>query len=72
MLKHVTRLDQVGWLAWSPDGTKIASQSCRDWNTEVHVMNSHGVGQTRLTSNGECGQVPCLDRVAVDSGLRLT
>jgi dipeptidyl aminopeptidase/acylaminoacyl peptidase len=39
------------WLAWSPDGRKIAFQSDRDGNGEVYVMNADGSGQTNLTDN---------------------
>jgi len=34
--------------SWSPEGTKIASQSDRDGNSEIYVMNTDGSGQTRI------------------------
>jgi dipeptidyl aminopeptidase/acylaminoacyl peptidase len=37
---------------WSPDGTKIAFVSSRDFpidNTEIYVMNADGTGEARLT-----------------------
>jgi hypothetical protein len=41
--------------AWSPDGTKIAFKSYRDFNDEIYVMNADGSGATRLTNNGAPG-----------------
>ena len=38
---------------WSPDGTKIAFSSVRDYNEEIYVMNADGSGQTRLTHSLE-------------------
>jgi TolB protein len=37
--------------AWSPAGTKIAFQSTRDGNAEIHVMNADDTGQTNLSDN---------------------
>ena len=39
------------WLATSPLQGKIAFYSMRDGNAEIYVMNSTGIGQTRLTDN---------------------
>jgi Tol biopolymer transport system component len=44
--------------SWSPDGTRIAFASDRDGNFEIYVMNSYGVGATRLTENLESDRYP--------------
>jgi Tol biopolymer transport system component len=36
---------------WSPDGTKIAFESCRGGNGDIYVMNADGSNQTNLTNN---------------------
>ena len=35
---------------WSPDGTRLAFVSHRDFDPEVYVANADGTGQTRLTN----------------------
>lgn len=35
---------------WSPDGTRLAFVSNRDFDLEVYLGNTDGTGQTRLTS----------------------
>ena len=36
---------------WSPDGTKIAFHSFRDFNWEIYIMDPDGSNQTRITNN---------------------
>jgi Tol biopolymer transport system component len=57
---NVTRLtfgpNSSGTPRWSPDGTKIAFFSYRDWETtegtsEIYVMNADGSNIVRLTNN---------------------
>jgi len=40
----------TGGPRWSPDGTKIAFTTNKDFNYEIYVMNANGTGQTRLTN----------------------
>jgi Tol biopolymer transport system component len=40
-----------GYLAWSPDGQRIAFASDRDGNGEIYVMDSDGKNQRNLTNN---------------------
>ena len=35
---------------WSPDGTRLAFVSNRDFDLEVYLGNTDGTGQTRLTN----------------------
>jgi Tol biopolymer transport system component len=44
--------------AWSPDGTKIAFDSCRGGNGDIYVMNADGSQQTNLTNNPAGGGSP--------------
>jgi len=37
--------------AWSPDGTRIAFDSFRDFDFEIYVMDADGSNQTRLTTS---------------------
>ncbi len=41
----------LGYLGWSPDGSRISFFSDRDGNAEIYVMNADGSGQTNLTNN---------------------
>ena len=36
--------------AWSPNGSKIAFVSNRDWNDEIYTMNADGTEVMRLTT----------------------
>jgi TolB protein len=45
----LTLTAEGGFLAWSPDGRRIAFTSGRDGNAEVYVTNADGSGQRRLT-----------------------
>ncbi|MQF70561.1 DUF5050 domain-containing protein [SAR202 cluster bacterium AD-812-D07_MRT_10900m] len=44
--------------AWSPDGTKIAFASQRDWDYEIYVMDADGSNPTRLTENNGWDRQP--------------
>jgi TolB protein len=51
-LTRVTVADRDDiWPAWSPDGTRIAMVSNRDFNRELYVANADGSGQARLTND---------------------
>jgi hypothetical protein len=50
--------DQGAFLAWSPDGRKIAFVSERDGNAEIYVMNTDGSGMTRLTNHPAQDEYP--------------
>ncbi len=43
---------------WSPDGQRIAFQSCRDGNFEIYVMNADGSGVRRLTDDPKFDGAP--------------
>ena len=45
----LTLTAEGGFLAWSPDGRRIAVTSVRDGDAEVYVMNADGSGHRRLT-----------------------
>ena len=40
-----------GGPAWSPDGTKIAFETCCEGNPEIYVMNADGSDRTNLTNH---------------------
>ncbi len=44
--------------AWSPDGSRIAFVSDRDWNREIYAINTDGTGLARLTDNVVYDWVP--------------
>ena len=47
----LTLTAEVGPVAWSPDGRRLAFASGREGNPEVYVMNADGSRQRRLTRN---------------------
>lgn len=52
-LKKLTTdaFDNVGWYAWSPDGTRIAFDSSMDGDSEIYVVNPNGTNLRQLTNN---------------------
>jgi TolB protein len=39
------------WPAWSPDSTRVAFVSNRDFNSEIYAANADGSQSTRLTND---------------------
>jgi Tol biopolymer transport system component len=56
--RRLTRTGRPGWIAWSPDGRKIAFVRERQrqihglYHSEIYVINVDGSGQRRLTQRG--------------------
>jgi len=52
---YLTRVTQSAredaWPAWSPEGSRLAFVSNRDFNSEIYIANGDGSAQTRLTSD---------------------
>jgi Tol biopolymer transport system component len=59
---HLTRVTasprEDTWPAWSPDGTRLAFVSLRDFNVEIYVANADGSGETRLTDDPALNRGP--------------
>ena len=62
LFSFLTRITDVPrddvWPTWSPDGTRLAFASNRDFNSEIYLVNANGSGLTRLTDNEAIDATP--------------
>jgi TolB protein len=43
--------EEQEWIAWSPDGTRVAYASKHTGNNEIYVINADGTGGTNITND---------------------